>query len=309
MSANLSQIVKKAFEADSKDFMRIIREATELLKNEDGALGDLEIIGRLVKMKPEGELLAASDLHGDLESLVDIMKASDFLRKMNENKRAFLVFLGDYGDRGPFSAEVYYTVGKLKLLFPRQVVLMRGNHEGPEDLKPDPYDLPTQFSRRFGSEWESVHSEVREMFNHLYSAVAIERQCLIIHGGIPQKADSLEDLAYAHQTHPSQRLLEDMIWSDPDDNIKGTMASPRGAGKLFGEDVTSNLLRKLDLKVLIRGHESCEQGFKINHSGKVLTLFSRKGPPYFNAHGAYLQLSLSDRFENANQLVPSIHQL
>ena len=63
------------------------------------------------------------------------------------------------------------------------------------------------------------------------------------------------------------------------------------------------------MKVLIRGHEPCEQGFKINHSGKVLTLFSRKGPPYFNAHGAYLRVSLSEKYDNANQLVPYIHRL
>jgi len=309
LTATLSQIVKQAFEADSKDFIRIIREATELAKNEDGTLSSFKIVGRLVKLKPEGEALAVSDLHGDLESLVDILKGSGFLRKMNEDKKALLVLLGDYGDRGPFSAEVYYTVAKLKLLFPHQVVLMRGNHEGPEDLKPDPHDLPAQLERRFGAEWESAYSAVRGMFNHLYNAVVVEGLYLMIHGGIPQKANTLEDLAHAHQTHPDQKLLEDMLWSDPDDCIKGTTASPRGAGKLFGEDVTRNLLGKLDLRVLIRGHEPCEQGFKINHSGKVLTLFSRKGPPYFNAHGAYLRVSLSEKYENANQLVPYIHRL
>jgi hypothetical protein len=40
----------------------------------------------------------------------------------------------------------------------------------------------------------------------------------------------------------------------------------------------------------------------------VLTLFSRKGAPYFNAYGAYLQLPLSRKFQNARQLVPWIHK-
>jgi protein phosphatase len=59
---------------------------------------------------------------------------------------------------------------------------------------------------------------------------------------------------------------------------------------------------------LIRGHEPCEEGFKLNHDGKVLTLFSRKGSPYFNAYGAYLQLPLSEKIESAEQLVPWIHK-
>jgi UDP-glucose 4-epimerase len=50
------------------------------------------------------------------------------------------------------------------------------------------------------------------------------------------------------------------------------------------------------------------QGFKINHKGKILTLFSRKGPPYFNAYGAYLKIDLSEKFENAEQLIPYIHK-
>jgi protein phosphatase len=62
----------------------------------------------------------------------------------------------------------------------------------------------------------------------------------------------------------------------------------------------------LNAKILIRGHEPCEEGFKINHGGKVLTLFSRKGAPYFNEHGAYLDVPLSEKFENAEKLVPWI---
>jgi hypothetical protein len=49
-------------------------------------------------------------------------------------------------------------------------------------------------------------------------------------------------------------------------------------------------------------------GFKINHDRKILTLFSRKGEPYRNRYGAYLQLSLEEKFENAQQLIPFIHK-
>ena len=90
--------------------------------------------------------------------------------------------------------------------------------------------------------------------------------------------------------------------------VKTVLYSPRGAGKFFGRTVTENILNKLGVKVLIRGHEQCKNGFKINHDGKVLTLFSRKGSPYYNAYGAYLEMPLSEKFENARQLVPWIHK-
>jgi protein phosphatase len=288
-------------------FIRIAEEAKRLLSEENGKIGSLEIIGRLIKLNPEGEALIVGDLHGDLESLVEVLKESNFLKKMKLMENAFLIFLGDYGDRGPFSAEVYYTVLRLMLLFPEQVILMRGNHEGPKDLMADPHDLPMQFEARFGIHWEQAYVKTMELFQFLYNAVLVKERMIVIHGGLPPQLNLIEDLAFAHKTHPKQRFLEDMLWSDPDETIKGTVPSPRGAGKLFGSDVTEDVLGKLGVQMLIRGHESCEEGFRINHYGRVLTLFSRKGPPYFNTHGAYLQLPLSNRFENAEQLVPYIH--
>jgi protein phosphatase len=129
----------------------------------------------------------------------------------------------------------------------------------------------------------------------------------MVHGGVSPEISSLQDIALA-QENRNLALLEDLLWSDPDEDVQGVSFSPRGAGKLFGKNVTEEVLGKLHAKILIRSHESSDVGFKINHDGKVLTLFSRKGSPYFNRYGAYLQLPLSERFENAQQLVPWIHK-
>jgi protein phosphatase len=196
----------------------------------------------------------------------------------------------------------------LKLLFPEQIVLMRGNHEGPEDLLAYPHDLPMQFQMKFGEKWTDAYEKIRELFACLYNAVLVEERYLIIHGGLPPQASTIEDLAYAHVKHPEQRLLEDMLWSDPNEMIKGTCASPRGAGRLFGKSITDNILKKLNVKILLRGHEPSQEGFKIDHGGKVLTLFSRRGPPYFNDCGAYLDVPLSEKFESAEQLIPYVHK-
>jgi protein phosphatase len=301
-------MIKEALKIQCKEFTRLVEETAQLLAKENGKVGNFNVTGRLVEIKPLGEAVVVSDLHGDFESLIQIMKKINFLQKMNQNKKIFLIFLGDYGDRGINSAEIYYIVLKLKLLFPKQVILMRGNHEGPEDLLAYPHDLPVQFQTRFGEEWRAAYSKIRELFEHLYNAVFVEERYLMIHGGLPSQAKTLEDLAYAHIKHPKQRLLENMLWSDPTEMIKGICESPRGAGKLFGENITNEALRRFNVKILIRGHEPCRNGFKINHRGKILTLFSRKGPPYFNIHGAYLVVELSQKFEKAEQLIPFIHK-
>jgi protein phosphatase len=305
---SLAQTVKEAMEIPTDGFTKLVAKATRLLEKESGRVGNLQILGGMVKMKPLGEALVVGDLHGDLESLIQILQQSEILQRMEKSQLVFLVFLGDYGDRGEFSAEVYYTVLSLKLQHPAQVVLMRGNHEGPRDLLASPHDLPVQFQNRFGKEWNKAYCSILELFPLLCNSVLVEERYLIVHAGVPQQARTIEDFAYAHTKHPKVTYLEDMLWSDPQDSLEGTCPSARGAGHLFGKDVTTAVLKALKVKILIRGHEPSDEGFKIDHDGKILTLFSRKGPPYCNTYGAYLDVNLSKKFQNAIQLVPYIHK-
>lgn len=309
MPTDLSQIVEEALHVKVEDFNELVEKAIHLLSKEDGQVGGFTVIGRLIRFDPSGEAIIASDLHGDLGSMTRILEETGFLQRATKNSKLFLILLGDYGDRGMQSAEVYYVVLKLKLLFPEQVILMRGNHEGPDDLPVSPHDLPVQFQTRFGENWNRAYLKIRELFQHLYNAVIIGEYYLIIHGGLPSEAKNLEDLAYAHTRHPKQRLLEDMLWSDPTEYIEEVCRSPRGAGRLFGEKITDRVLRRFNVKILIRGHEPSRDGFKIEHGGRIITLFSRRGPPYFNVHGAYLNIDLSRNLEDARQLIPFIHKL
>jgi len=301
-------LLEGALKVQFGDFIELIEESKHLLINEKGKSGDFNIVGKLVKTKLKGDALIISDLHGDLKSLIYILKESGFLRKMNQKKDVILIFLGDYGDRGVYSAEVYYVVLKLKVLFPKSVFLLRGNHEGPRDLMVSPHDLPNIFRARFGKKWEVAYLKIRELFEHLHNAVIIGERYLLLHGGLPINATTLEDLAYAHTKHPTESFLEEILWSDPTELYKGSCASPRGAGRLFGEDITEEVLKRFNVRFLIRGHEPCKNGFKINHLGKVLTLFSRKGPPYLNQFAGYLDLDLSKQIANLKNLIPSIHQ-
>jgi len=304
----LSQIIKQALETQQEKFNTLVDDARNLLCKENGKVGNLNVTGRFVKLNPVGEALIVGDLHGDLESLFTILKKTDIIQKMNQNINVFSIFLGDYGDRGEYSKEVYYVILKLKMAFPEQVILMRGNHEGPSDLLASPHDLPLEFQMKFGERWEETYLKIRSLFNCLYNAVVVEKHYLLIHGGLPTQASKVDDLAFAHETHPKETFLEEILWSDPTDMIKEACSSPRGAGKLFGMAVTDRILKKFNVKLCIRGHEPCHEGFKIDHNGKILTLFSRKGAPYFNASGAYLFLNLQQEFNDANQLISFLHK-
>ena len=303
-----SILAELATESNVEEFLRLVRKVSRQLAAENGRVGNLKITGRLVEVPPVGEAIIVGDLHGDLKSLVHILEDSKFLGKAKSGSDVLLVFLGDYGDRGTYSPEVYYVVLKLKEMFPERVILMRGNHEGPPDLLASPHDLPLQMKNKFGNKGSEAYLKLRELYNHLYTGVIIKDRIVLLHGGAPSQATTVNDIAYAHETHPRERHLEEILWNDPWKGIKGTIASPRGAGRLFGEDVTNKLLTMLNVKALIRGHESCTDGYKSIHGGRVLTLFSRKGPPYNNSYGAYLHLDISQKVEKPKQLLEGVHK-
>ncbi len=303
-----SSLTDKAVNTEPKEFLELVEHVTQLLAEENGWVGSMRIIGRLAEVPLVHEAIIVGDIHGDLESLKCILENSDFMKKANCDEEVQLIFLGDYGDRGFYSPEVYYVVLKLKELFPENVVLMRGNHEGPNDLLVSPHDLPLHLNRKFRERGSESYSNLRELFNHLYNAVFVDGRFILLHGGVPSQASTVDDIACAHEKHPHARHLEEILWSDPWEGIKGTCASPRGAGRLFGENVTDRVLEMVGAKALIRGHEPCEGGYKTNHSGKVLTIFSRRGSPYYNDHGAYVHLDSSQKVEKAKQLLQCIRK-
>ncbi len=299
---NLEDLVKEARRVNLDEFLRLVNAVVELQANEQGQVGSLQINGRLVNLKPRGKAVVVGDLHGDLESLFYILKATNFIERAKGGEQCLLIFLGDYGDRGINSPEVYYVVLRLKESLNENVILMRGNHEGPDDLLAYPHDLPNHLLIKFGENSSQAYAKLRKLFRYFHSAVLVKERYVLLHGGVPTRAKTSEDLAYAHDKHPRETHLEEILWSDPWEGLAETCASPRGAGRLFGENETEKFLNMLNVRVLIRGHEPSQEGFKINHGGKVLTLFSRRGPPYLNEQAAFLQLDLSHKVKDANQL-------
>ncbi len=73
-----------------------------------------------------GQTYIFGDIHGQLFDCIPM------LDKLESPELANRVFLGDYVDRGQFGPEVICYLLALKLKYPKQIVLLRGNHESRE---------------------------------------------------------------------------------------------------------------------------------------------------------------------------------
>jgi len=282
--SGLDQLVNKSLNHSVAEFLKLLSSLDELLKEGEGG-AYLRRSKGLVKVSSSCEAIIVGDIHGDLESLRNILSREGIPKSLRDDDK-LLVFLGDYVDRGKYSLEVLYLLFSLKLTFPDKVLLLRGNHEPPPGLIPYPHDLPIQCRLKYGERGEEVYDRLMGLFQNLPHSAVSENGIFLVHGGIPISSPSLREIDTC-----GSELLEELLWNDPSDLISKWAPSPRGAGYLFGESITKRFLSSNGLQLIIRGHEPCD-GFKLNHKGRVITVFSRKGAPYYNAKACYLRLKL-----------------
>ena len=298
----IEELARRASSCSVDEFSCLIHDVSRSLREEKSKalVSGIKREGGLIYLPSKGRVLVIGDLHGDLQSLIFILKDSNFIERLKSENQVYILFLGDYGDRGSYSPEVYHLVSTLKSMFREKVIMLRGNHEGPRDMEFRPHDLTYFLRGRFGANWKKVYGELRELFDLLYHSAVVEGKYLMLHGGLPENVISLSDIAWAHETHPVKSHLEEILWSDPGEE-EISYPSPRGAGRIFGREVARTTLGRLGVKTLIRSHEPCD-GVAVQQKGRVLTLFSRKGPPYYNSQAAYLEIDLSREAMDAHGL-------
>ncbi|MEM2342567.1 MAG: metallophosphoesterase family protein [Sulfolobales archaeon] len=269
---------------NASNVRKLVKDVLEVLREEFKSHN-----GLIRLSEPQEKFLVVGDLHGDLQSLTHILRFAEASNIHN------MIFLGDYVDRGENQVETILIPLYLKLKYPDNTFLLRGNHEPPEFLPVYPHDFPVELRLRYGSiDGIKLYSDFKELFQLMPHALIVEGTALLLHGGPPTRNISKHITAYEYLLGRNDderfKILEEVLWNDPTEDTPYAEPSYRGAGYLFGYEVTKSALSITNTRVIVRGHEPCFNGFKLNHDGRVVTLFSRLGPPYNNAYASFMIL-------------------
>ncbi|VDK68435.1 unnamed protein product [Litomosoides sigmodontis] len=277
-------------EADSDLLMKLIINGPRQFSFKFEEIREILLQGAQVFLK-EPTLLEVplpcvvyGDIHGQY---------SDLHRWFNLNgwpSQVRSVFLGDFVDRGSHGIEVIALLTALKIRFPNNIFLCRGNHE--EESLNRAYSFYDEVCARFsenldGKDGRALYPYFRILFNNLPLAVLIGGRILGMHGGISPRLTSLQairEIRRPLEEFEVGSLQCDLVWSDPDTSPDSTGFRSNfereplyGIGQLFASDTVQNLCKKLGIDMMIRGHQAPLHGYALFSGGCMLTLFSAPG--------------------------------
>ncbi|KAL8094336.1 serine/threonine-protein phosphatase BSL3 isoform X1 [Apium graveolens] len=219
------------------------------------------------------------DLHGQFGDLMRLFDEYGSPSTAGDIAYIDYLFLGDYVDRGQHSLETISLLLALKVEYPLNVHLIRGNHEA-ADINAL-FGFRIECIERMG-ERDGIWAwhRINRLFNWLPLAALIEKKILCMHGGIGRSinhVEQVESLQRPITMEAGSIVLMDLLWSDPteNDSVEGLRPNARGPGLVtFGPDRVMEFCNNNDLQLIVRAHECVMDGFERFAQGHLITLFS-----------------------------------
>lgn len=136
-------------------------------------------------LRIEGKVTIVGDVHGQFYDL------HGMLAKLHkpENSNDIILLLGDYVDRGCYGTEIVLLLMALKLCYPDNIYMLRGNHESREMT--EQFNFREQCITMYDVDF---YDKVMDSFDLLPIAAIVNGQYLCMHGGISEALTSIEDI-------------------------------------------------------------------------------------------------------------------
>ncbi|KAH8253891.1 hypothetical protein KR032_007479 [Drosophila birchii] len=211
------------------------------------------------------------DLHGQFKDLLRIFQQCGTPPATN------YLFLGDYVDRGQNSIETLTLLLCYKVRYPETFFMLRGNHESADVNRV--YGFYDECKRRYSVKlWKSFV----DCYECMPVSAIVGDRIFCVHGGLSPGLKTLDDIRYLPRPSdvPSEGLLCDLLWSDPEEGPNDWGPNDRGVSYTFGISVVESFLKQNNFNLIVRAHQVVEDGYEFFGERRLVTIFS--APNYCN---------------------------
>lgn len=191
------------------------------------------------------------DIQGQFDDLVKIFKLSN----IQVNQR--YIFLGNYLEYEQQSIETLCLLYMLKIFYPKNIILLRGNHESRSIGK----------TSGFSNDCEQRLSI--ECANHFYDSfdkmplcTVVDNKIFCVHAGISKDIRSLDEIRNIKRFGEisTNNFIYDLLTSGPSKFCKEWKKNEKCDSFLWGIELANKFMYNNDLKVIVRGNQTVENG-------------------------------------------------
>jgi serine/threonine-protein phosphatase PP1 catalytic subunit len=233
-----------------------------------------ELVKPILKNQPNvlhinSPLNIFGDIHGQFSDMIH------FLEMTGLPPAQHFLFMGDYVDRGNNSVEVCALLFAMKIMFPQNISILRGNHECPEVNSM--YGFLSECESRYGNEWKQVFNKINDVLCILPLCAIVSEKIFCVHGGISPHLKKIDDINKINRFTPipDGGLLCDLMWSDPNNSLNETWGmNARGISCTYNATAIDTFLTNNNLQLICRAHQLVSDGYKFTHNNKLITVFS-----------------------------------
>lgn len=197
------------------------------------------------------------------------------------------VFLGNYVDRGFNSLETICLLFALKVKYPEQIVLLRGQHEDASINKLCGFG--EECALRIGediNDQQSIFQKINKVFEYLPLAALVDEKIICVNSGLGDKVYKVADIEQIQRpinlagSDAATLMAQELLWSEyvnSDVGVEPVAAKQNYHQKAvfrYGDLKVNQFLVENGLIMLVRGSECVPEGFDHNKQGTVTNIFS-----------------------------------